>query len=89
MSKTSRGIGTGVAFCALLAIGRLVHAAESESEALARARAANEARDFATSLAIYRDLSQHGSAKATTLLGLPRRSLVLGMTDIPCGDLTC
>jgi TPR repeat protein len=45
-------------------------AAETESAALARARAANQARDFATSLAIYEEWRGRGSGAATTNLGL-------------------
>jgi TPR repeat protein len=56
--------------CGLATIGPAASAAEIESEALARARTANQAQDFATSLAIYREWSQRGSGAATTALGL-------------------
>ena len=69
MRKTSTTFGTSLGLWILLS-SSLAQAAESESEALARARAANQARDFATSVAIYQEWRQRGSAAASTLLGL-------------------
>ena len=44
--------------------------AETEAEALERGRAATAAHDYATSLAIYRDLMRNGSGAGTRFLGL-------------------
>jgi TPR repeat protein len=44
--------------------------AQTESDALARAKAANERRDYATSFAIYRDLNDKGSGIGARMLGL-------------------
>src|SRR6185437_692097 len=53
-----------------VAIAGVVRAAESETEAMARARSANQASDYATSLALYQEWSQRGSGAATTFLGM-------------------
>jgi hypothetical protein len=44
--------------------------AETETDALARARMANESKDYASSFAIYRDLNDKGSAEGARMLGL-------------------
>jgi TPR repeat protein len=64
---------TGAAAVVLLCVGLLnipAARAESETDAMARAVAANQARDFTTSLAIYRTWTASGSAAAPSLLGL-------------------
>jgi uncharacterized protein len=43
---------------------------ESESDAMAKAAAANRAKDYATSMAIYRKLADEGSAAAPAMIGL-------------------
>jgi TPR repeat protein len=55
----------------LLTISRGVHAdpVETESEAMARATAANKVRDYVTSIAIYRGLIERGSGAAPAVLG--------------------
>jgi TPR repeat protein len=70
MSVTSRTCQRGVGLFSLLMLFCVARAAESESEALARAKLANQSRDFATSVAIYQDWSRRGSAAATRFLGL-------------------
>src|SRR5580698_2302811 len=45
-------------------------APENEADALARAKAANEVGDFATSLGIYRELESRGSGTGARYLGL-------------------
>ena len=57
-------------WCASGFLYGLVEAAESESEALERARLANQSGDFAASVAIYQDWSQRGSTAATRFFGL-------------------
>ena len=66
----SSAFGPSLAVWIVLTSASLVHSAESESEALTRARAANTARDFATSIAIYQEWRQRGSGEASMLLGL-------------------
>lgn len=68
MSEMNKKVLT---FCVLcIVIVPTVRATETEAAALARARAANQAHNFATSFAIYREWSERGSAAATTNLGL-------------------
>jgi TPR repeat protein len=43
---------------------------ETESDAMAKALAANQAKDYATSMAIYRKLADEGSAAAPAMIGL-------------------
>jgi TPR repeat protein len=43
---------------------------DTETEAMARATAANEAGDYATSIAIYRKLADQGSAAAPAMIGV-------------------
>jgi TPR repeat protein len=66
----SKIFSTLAMLCGLAMITCVARAAESESEALARARAANQSGDFATSLAIYQDWSHRGSGAAAEFLGL-------------------
>ena len=66
----SRTFSTFWMLCGLALTASMASAAESESDALARARTANQAKDFATSVAIYQDWSRRGSAEATRFLGL-------------------
>jgi TPR repeat protein len=55
---------TALSFCSIAA-----HA-QTEADALARAKAANERKDYVTSFAIYRDLNDKGSAIGARMLGL-------------------
>src|SRR5580704_4655418 len=57
---------------ALLLISRGSHAQalESEADAMARAVAANKAKDYGASIAIYRRLADQGSAAAPAMIGL-------------------
>jgi TPR repeat protein len=63
-----------LAVCGALAllIGVRSYAAtvESESDSMAKAVAANKAKDYATSMAIYRKLADDGSAAAPAMIGL-------------------
>ncbi len=62
-------IGCVVPFLLLTCINQ-VHALESESDAIARAVAANRAGDYGTSIAVFRKLMDQGSAAAPAMLGL-------------------
>jgi uncharacterized protein len=66
--------GSNLAACAVLALAincrNWASAVETESDAMTRAVAANKARDFATSMAIYRKLADDGSAAAPAMIGL-------------------
>lgn len=64
----------GQIICAMLAVaigcGSNAGPVETESDAMARATAANKAKDYAASMAIYRKLADEGSAAAPAMIGL-------------------
>jgi len=65
---------SNISICAALALviccGSYAGQVESDSDALAKAAAANKVKDYATSMAIYRKLADEGSASAPTMIGL-------------------
>src|ERR1700737_1616419 len=54
----------------LISCGSQAGEIEDEATAMARAVSANQAKDYATSIAIYRKLADEGSAAAPAMLGL-------------------
>jgi uncharacterized protein len=58
------------AFALTMSSAGLAAALESESDAMAKATAANKAKDYATSMAIYRKLADAGSAAAPAMIGV-------------------
>jgi len=65
-------VGRIICIALLVAVNCAGHAdtVESESAAMARAAAANRAKDYAASMAIYRKLADEGSAAAPAMIGL-------------------
>jgi TPR repeat protein len=65
-------VGQIICTALLAAIGCGSHAGavETESAAMAKAAAAYRAKDYATSMAIYRKLADEGSAAAPAMIGL-------------------
>ena len=53
-----------------ISCGSFAAPVESESDAMGRATAANKAKDYATSMAIYRKLADAGSAAAPAMIGI-------------------
>jgi uncharacterized protein len=70
----SQKLVTAQIVCAMLLLATSwdspADALQTEPEAMAQAAAANKAKDYATSLAIYRRLSDQGSAAAPAMIGL-------------------
>jgi TPR repeat protein len=60
----------GTALLCIISFASHAETIESEADALAKAKTANQAKDYATSTAIYRRLADQGSAAAPALLGL-------------------
>jgi TPR repeat protein len=58
------------AFALAISCGSLAAAVDSESDAMAKATAANKAKDYATSMTIYRKLADAGSAAAPAMIGI-------------------
>jgi len=57
-------------FLVAMGCGSQAGTLETESDAMAKALAANKAKDYAASMAIYRKLAGEGSAAAPTMIGL-------------------
>jgi len=70
----SQKLVTAQIVCAMLLLATgwdsPAEALQTEPEAMTQAAAANKAKDYATSLAIYRRLSDQGSAAAPAMIGL-------------------
>jgi len=60
----------GTAFVCIISFASHAETIESEADALATAKTANQAKDYATSTAIYRRLADQDSAAAPAMLGL-------------------
>jgi uncharacterized protein len=68
--KSSVGQIICTALLVTISCGSQAGTVESESDAMAKAVAANKAKDYAASMAIYRKLADEGSAAAPAMIGL-------------------
>jgi TPR repeat protein len=68
--KSSVGQIICMAIVVTVSCGNHAGAIENESDAMAKAVAANKAKDYAASMAIYRKLADEGSAAAPAMIGL-------------------